>query len=306
MTLTNTRSARPLIEGMRTARRGGVDAAGELRRLTARDRWLLDLLGEHEVFSTEQVAALGFDQVPTARNRLLVLHRRGVLTGFRDPAAVEAARWLWTVGPVGAACLAHRHGYPTPAAATVSRQGARLAASRYLGRLLAVNGVFVDLLAHARHTPGARLATWWSPRTCRQVTGELATPDGHGVWTDPHGTVSFWLDTDVHEAGRWHRAAARLDGYAAMHQATGLHYTLLVWLADADRERRLRPQFAAHPAVRAGALAVATASAGRHPVGPVWLPTGQSDRVRLSHLGDPTANAEIPPIPRPGESGKGD
>lgn len=29
------------------------DVAGELRRLMPRDRWLIDLLGEHQVFTTE-------------------------------------------------------------------------------------------------------------------------------------------------------------------------------------------------------------------------------------------------------------
>lgn len=58
------------------------DVASELRRLMPRDRWLLDLLDQHQVFTTEQVAALGFDHVHTTRNRLNLLHGRRVLEKF--------------------------------------------------------------------------------------------------------------------------------------------------------------------------------------------------------------------------------
>src|SRR6266540_2007108 len=69
------------------------DVAGELRRLMPRDRWLIDLLHQHQVLSTEQIAALAFDNVHTARNRLNQFGRRGVLARFRD-----CVRPGWTPG----------------------------------------------------------------------------------------------------------------------------------------------------------------------------------------------------------------
>jgi hypothetical protein len=53
------------------------DVFGELRRLMPRDRWLVDLLHDHQVFTTEQVTALCFDNVHTARNRPLNALRVG-------------------------------------------------------------------------------------------------------------------------------------------------------------------------------------------------------------------------------------
>src|SRR5688500_5371878 len=81
------------------------DVAGELRRLTPRDRWLIDLLGEHQVFTTEHVAALGFDNIRTARNRLGQLANRGVLARFRDCVRPGSQQMRWTLGWIGAAYL---------------------------------------------------------------------------------------------------------------------------------------------------------------------------------------------------------
>src|SRR6185436_8458918 len=95
-------AAQPLISALRRPPRGGADVASELRRLMPRDRWLLDLLHEHEVFTTEQVAALAFDHVHTARNRLMLLHQRGILARFRDAVRPGSQSWRWTLDLVGA------------------------------------------------------------------------------------------------------------------------------------------------------------------------------------------------------------
>lgn len=179
--MTLPTAAKPHISAQRTAPKGGiVDVASELRRLMPRDRWLLELLDEHQVFTTEHVAALGFDHVHTARNRLTLLQRRGILAKFRDGVRPGSQQWRWTLDLVGVTYLAARHGRATPTPATVRNRINRLAINPNLGHLLGVNGFFVDLAAHARYHPGAALDTWWSERTCHQVTGDLARPDGHG------------------------------------------------------------------------------------------------------------------------------
>ncbi|GLI02939.1 hypothetical protein [Phytohabitans aurantiacus] len=50
-----------------------------------RDRWLLELLNEHQVFTTEHVAALGFDHVHTARNRLVLPDGFGGVAVLQPP-----------------------------------------------------------------------------------------------------------------------------------------------------------------------------------------------------------------------------
>ncbi|MDQ7905978.1 replication-relaxation family protein [Phytohabitans sp. ZYX-F-186] len=266
------------------------DVASELRRLMPRDRWLLDLLHDHQVFTTEQVAALGFDHVHTARNRLNLLHGRGVLAKFRDAVRPGSQSWRWALGWIGAAYIAYRDGRPFPRPGTIADRVNRLAASPRLPHLLGVNAFFVDLAAHARTTPGARLGTWWSERRCRDICGDLAHPDGHGVWTEDGSTVSFWLEYDrASEPTR--RVLEKLDGYQAVHQAAGLNHAVLIRMQTARQETTLHQRLPTHPAVTVGGLLVATMSGDytTHPAGPVWLPVGHTHRVRLAHLPNPPA-----------------
>lgn len=129
---------------------------------------------------------------------------------------------------------------------------------------------------------------WWSERTCRQVTGELVRPDGHGVWTEAGRTCSFWLEFD-RGTEQAHRVASKLDGYADLHRATGLNHLVLVWAPTPARETSLRARLAQHSAVVSGTLTVATAGGGTtaHPAGPVWAPVADGGRrVPLAHLAD--------------------
>ncbi len=59
--------------------------------LTDRDRDLVRLIGRHRVLTTDQVAALTFGSVITARHRLAVLVRLGVLRRFRPLREVGSA-----------------------------------------------------------------------------------------------------------------------------------------------------------------------------------------------------------------------
>jgi hypothetical protein len=252
-----------------------------------RDRWLLDLLHEHQVFTTEQIAALGFDHVHTARNRLVLLQQRGILARFRDGVRPGSQSWRWTLDLVGATYIAARNGEPMPGAAAVRQRINRLAARPSLAHLLGVNGFFVDLAAHARTTPGARLDTWWSERRCRTVGGDLVRPDGHGRWTEAGRTASWWLEWDTGTEKR-HTVTAKLDGYAALHDATGLRHAVLFWLSTPGRETSLRQTLAVHPAVTSGRLLVATCGGGtvQHPAAPVWAPLGDHDTGRRLRLAD--------------------
>jgi hypothetical protein len=237
-----------------------------------RDRWLLGLLHDHQVLTTEQVTALCFDHVHTARNRLNLLAARGVLTRFRDAVRPGSQSWRWALGWVGAAFIAYRDGTPVPRPATITHRVNALAASPRLPHLLGVNAFFTDLAACARHAPGANLGVWWPERRCREVCGDLAHPDAHGVWTEDGHTLGFWLEYD-RASEPAHRVLDKLDGYQALHQATGLGHTVLIRMQTPRQETELARRLATHPAITRGGLLVATASGGHdtQPAGPIWL-----------------------------------
>jgi Replication-relaxation len=76
--------------------------------LTERDRRLVRLIGEHRVLTTDQLCALGFGSIVTARHRLGVLAGIGVLRRFRPHPETGSAPWHYLLGPVGAALLGTR------------------------------------------------------------------------------------------------------------------------------------------------------------------------------------------------------
>lgn len=262
----------------------GIDVASELRRLTARDRWLIDLLHEHQMLSTEQITALAFDTAHTARIRLNLLQRRGVLARFRDCVRPGSQSWRWTLGVLGESYLTARDGRTPPRPAAVRLRVDRLATNPRLGHLHGVNQFFVDLAAHARTAPDASLSVWWSERTCvREVTGELVRPDGHGVWTEVGHSAAWWLEWDS-GSEPMHRVVAKLDGYHRLHRATGVEHAVILWLHSQGREESFHARARGHPLT--AQLTVATGSGGpdTNPSGPLWWPVGHTRRVRLAAL----------------------
>ncbi|GIE93922.1 hypothetical protein Ari01nite_13870 [Paractinoplanes rishiriensis] len=258
--------------------------AAELARLTPRDRLLLDLLDQHSTFTTEHLTDLAFGSVGRARNRLNTLHDRDILDRFRHYERPGSQSWRWTLGPVGAAIVSAGHGEAMPRPAAVRDTTARLAMSPTLKHLLATNGFFVALTGTARTRPGARLARWWSEQRCREATGNLVRPDGHGVWATGGRTVPFWLEMDL-GTETVHRVAAKLTGYAALGPRRA--YPVAFWLPTAAREAHLHAHLS-----RTGipdGVSVTTAAddyAANHggPAGAVWQLPGHPGRLTLADL----------------------
>lgn len=73
--------------------------------LTERDRHLVRLVGEHRVLTTDQLTALAFGNLTTARHRLSALVLLGLLRRFRPHRETGSAPWHYVLGPVGAALL---------------------------------------------------------------------------------------------------------------------------------------------------------------------------------------------------------
>ncbi len=259
--------------------------AAELSRITPRDRLILDLLADHHTFTTDQLADLAFTSLGRTRNRLSDLHGRGVLDRFRHYQRPGSQSWRWTLGPLGAAIVAASRGEPMPRPAAVRDATACLAMSPTLGHLLAVNGFFVAVTAHARtRNDGARLARWWNEARCREACGNLVRPDGHGVWHAGGRAVPFWLEMDL-GTEVLSRVSGKLTGYA--HLGPRLGYPVLIWLPNQAREANLHARLS-----RTGVpdeLTVATgtddgAAGTGGPAGPVWRVVGHAGRVALADL----------------------
>ncbi len=256
--------------------------AGELTRLTPRDRLLLDLLDQHKTFTTEQIHTLAFTSLARTRIRLSQLYTREILDRFRHYQRPGSQSWRYTLGPIGAAILAAGRGDTLPRPAAVRDATARLAMSPTLGHLVTANGFFVALTGHARTHHGARLGRWWNEARCREAVGTVVRPDGHGVWVVGGRGVPFWLEADL-GTETLSRVAGKLTGYAALPPTRA--YPVLFWLPTAAREANLHAHLA-----RAGVpdgVSVATAAADNAPggpAGPVWQVAGRPGRVSLADL----------------------
>jgi Replication-relaxation len=265
--------------------------AGELARLTPRDRLILDLLDEHATFTTDQLVDLAFGSVGRARNRLNTLYARDILDRFRHYQRPGSQAWRWTLGPVGAAIVAAGKGETLPRPSAVRDATARLAMSPTLGHRVAVNGFFVALSAHARTHPGARLGRWWNEARCREACGNLVRPDGHGVWSDNaragDRAVPFWIEVDL-GTEPLRRVAGKLTGYAALPPRRA--YPVLFWLTTGAREANLHAHLSRAGVPDGVNVATAAADHAGGPAGPVWRMVGHPGRVSLVDLPAPAGD----------------
>ena len=269
----------------------GARAAVEaLRELTDRDRYLLAVLAEHQVLTADQIARLKFTDANTARKRLVLLTRRGILDRFRDAVRPGSQPWRYTLGPLGAAIVAAGRAQPTPRPAVHAERVLRLARSPRLTHLLGVNEFFVALAQHARRDRAYALRWWLNESRATAACAGLARPDGLGVWAhhQPDGAlreVAFFIE---HDEGTEPiaRLVTKLAGYAEAALGDGPDHRVLFWLPSVAREHHLHAALARHPSqVRvATATRQHTAAASLDPAGPVWLIPGHTTRRHLIDL----------------------
>ncbi|WP_229685883.1 replication-relaxation family protein [Longimycelium tulufanense] len=202
-------------QGRRSGRAGEPDA-GLWFRLVERDRRLLALLGEHRVLTTRQIAAIEFDSVRRAQDRLRQLRELGVVFAFRDSyPGGGTSQTRYALGYLGARLLAAQRAEPPPTPKAYTERLERLAPWPKLAHQLGVNQFFCELVAHTRRTPSttagassagkpcgvtqwwpeARCADFfWKPRTYRNIRPR---PDAYGCWEDQGRTVRFFLEHDT-------------------------------------------------------------------------------------------------------------
>ena len=240
----------------------------------------------HRVLTTEQFAALGFGNITTARHRLSVLVRLGLLRRFRPHPPTGSAPWHYVLGPVGAAMLGveEREEKRWLPHVRADRQ-LSLERSPRLSHMTGRNWFFVAVVRHARQH-GGELREWLNEADTaarykntainRDDQARLPRPNGAGTWAEDGKEVLFLLEYDT---GTEHLGVlvGKLDGYYVV--AAGLAWyeqvcpILLFCFGSPRREQAARRALAASR--DADALRIATTAIDPRvtsPAGPVWLP----------------------------------
>lgn len=270
--------------------------------LTDRDRELTRLVGCHRVLTTDQLTALAFSNLTTARHRLSELVRLGVLRRFRPHREIGSASWHYVLGPVGAAMLGQedRDEKKWLPQVRADRQLA-LERSQRLNHMTGTSWFFVALAGHARQG-GGELAEWLNEAESvtsfdhstgwADIHSQFPHPDGAGAWAQDGRRVRFLLEYDT-GSENLSTLAAKLDGYQALASALAWNDQvcplLLFCFTSPRREQTARRALAA--AREAPALRIATAAVDPRltsPAGPVWLPllTSTESQVPLMDLDD--------------------
>ncbi|WP_239341113.1 replication-relaxation family protein [Frankia sp. CiP3] len=228
---------------------GGPQAAlWELAcRLTARDRWLLDMLAEHQVLTSAQITRLCFDGERTAQVRLTTLHQLGALDRARPFHGPRMVPYHYTLGPAGAQVLAAGRGVSVRELGYRHDRLLTLAHSTRLAHLVGSNGLFVAWIHTTRALPAGRgLTVWWSEQRAATVWGQYTRPDGYGTWQTAARRLDFHVEYDTGSEPLT-RVTGKLPGYARLAAASGIPSPLLIWLPSAARETHLRARLTAHP-----------------------------------------------------------
>lgn len=253
-------------------------AAIAASRMTERDRQILVMLAKHHVLTTHQITRLFFDCPRVARRRVQVLQQVGLIETFRPVLPYGSAPRHCVITQLGGLAT---EGLIDAAHATPFRKDAAeaIAVRPDLGHLIGVNDVFTRLAEHARHHPDTELELWWSERACTRTLGAYIRPDGFGRWREAGRSVDFFLEFDT-GTEPLSTVVAKLDGYAALADATGRTAPVLFWLHSARRESEL------HRRLDASSVPVATAfgdPATAAPAQALWRRAGsdRADRCRL-------------------------
>jgi hypothetical protein len=266
-----------------------VDLLRSLAHLTSRDLLIADWLDQHGVLTTAQISQAHFTNITTASHRLAKLRAIGLLDRFHRPLAGGGfGPWHWVIGALGAQLTAAARDTSPPTPRQLAQRHARLAASTHLPHRLGANQFFIDLYAHARYTPGARLVRWWSERDTARRYHQRIHPDGHALWHADNTTTGIFLEFDTGGEDQT-RLVRKLDSYDQLAADGGPAYPVLFWLHSVARERHLHD--ALTDRARRGQVSAATAVRGTgSPADAVWTLDGRH-RLTLTQLpfdhGDP-------------------
>jgi protein involved in plasmid replication-relaxation len=281
-------------------------ADAENSAFTPRDQRVLDLLVEHRVATTDQIARWAFPNRQRAQDRLKQLAERdGELARWRPYRRPGSAPYHYTVGLHGAIRTADRRNETTPRPSDVQEAIRRLRHSPNLAHLVGITEFFTRLHAVARATGGAALITWWAEDRAGHACDRIVWPDSYGAWLDrthlvPR-TVAFFYE---HDRGteNLETVLGKLDRYDALIRRHKIRRPVLIELPTPARENNLHDALTARYGRRGhSTVYVATTNTQRWnstdhgPAGHVWRPAGTTGPRRS--LGDlPTLpdSAQVP------------
>lgn len=252
------------------------DISHVLSRLTDRDQDLLSVLGTHHVLTTDQITRLYFTSRTRAHERLLILHRLGLLNRFRRPAARGSHHYRWVLAHLGARIHAAATDQKPPTPAVVAGKLLSIAASLKLDHLLASNDFFIRLHAATRGDPATDITEWWNEQTCADACGGLVRPDGHATIRQGAKTVSFWYEHDTGTESH-QQLQRKFDRYERLiHPAARL--PILLELPNPAREAHVH---ATLTAPRGLLVATTHRALAEDPNATVWAMIGGAGRHRL-------------------------
>ncbi|HEX4754878.1 MAG TPA: replication-relaxation family protein [Candidatus Dormibacteraeota bacterium] len=247
--------------------------------LTERDRVVIRLLYDHRVLTSLQVCDVAFSSVRRAEARLHALYELRVVDRFRPHQWPGSAPYHWVLDQAGAAVIAAERGLDVKDLPWRHERVMALQDSITLRHRVGCNGFFTALLRDARGTSDRQLGAWWSASYCAAQWGELARPDGYGVWHEDGARVPFILEYDRGtESGP--RLAEKLPGYRRLLSLAVSPTWLLFCFETARREVEARRVLVNGPRE----LATAVCPRGSSPAGAVWLPLPGLQRHRLGEL----------------------
>lgn len=274
-------------------------------RLTPRDKWIVRMLHEHRVLTTHQITTVAFPSSRSGRQRLRELYCWSVVDRFQPFITLGTAPMHYVLAPAGAAVLAAEDGLDVKELGYRRDRALGIAHSLRLAHTIGVNDFFAALVDRARHDHNTTLAVWWSETRCARHFGDLIQPDAYGRWNARGTEIDFFLEYDS-GTENLDTLAAKLAGYAALAEATGITTPLLIWLPTASREAAARRtlQQTWHALDHPHTVPIATATTELldadtlhpSPADRVWLPLEPSGppRRELHRLSDTWPQVTLP------------
>ncbi len=295
-TTTQQHHLRQHLPGRTTARAANSveHQAALATRLTTRDRWILALLHEHRVLTSQQLQDAAFPSGRSARQRLRDLYLWRAVSRFQPFRQVGRAPMHYILGPAGAAVLAAEHGLEVKDLGYRHDRAMAIAHNQRLAHTVGIGDFFTSLIARTRYRPAdstrgnsEAVTAWWSEARCARHFGDLVIPDAYGRWHTANTEVEFFLEYDTGTEPLT-KLSRKLIAYERLAEATGIATPVLIWLPTTRREagaRRALTQIHAgldHPdtvPVATAAADLLDAGAPRpSPAEAVWLPLTRTSR----------------------------
>jgi hypothetical protein len=254
-------------------------------RTTGRDRWILAMLHEHQILTTEQITTLAFGAARTARARLNELTGLGLIERTRsNPAGPGASSYLYTLAPAGAVLLAAERDQDLKALRYDRARARRAAIRPDLPHTIGCNTLMIRLAtAHRTDAAARRLTTWLGALSCLRRWGDEVRPDAYGRLASPDALgegYGFFLEYDTGSESI-NQLAAKVRGYTRFARNHTGHHPILIHTSHPSREARLHALLTEIHGTCPVPIATSTAP---DPHEPVWMPHTAATRVGITEL----------------------